>query len=186
MPMELLTVTRTPPQKPTLAGAAHPRGAPLPDMSYLTGTPIPRWRAGACQGCVVTESVVRCAGAIVFDESGRLLLVRRRNEPSRGAWCEPSGRCEPGETPEQACVREAREESGLEVRVIRRLGAVRVPHDEVDYVIEDYLCEVVGGSLEAGDDADEVRWVTRAELADLPLVPDLIDVLQSWDCLPRR
>ena len=63
----------------------------------------------------------------MFDASGRLLLVRRGNEPSRGLWCEPSGRCEPGEPAEQACVRETREETGLDVRVVRggRVGAHR-------------------------------------------------------------
>lgn len=124
---------------------------------------------------------VRCAGAIVFDGAGRLLLVRRHNEPSRGLWCEPSGRCEDGETASQACVREAREETGLEVRVTRRVGHVVVGR----YLIEDFHCEVVGGVAVAGDDADELRWVTRAELAELPLVDDLERILTDWDCLPR-
>ena len=125
--------------------------------------------------------LVRCAGAIVFDASGRLLLVRRGNEPSRGLWCEPSGRCEPGESAADACVREAREETGLEVRVLRPAGSVRLGR----YVIDDFICEVVGGTAAAGDDADELRWVTRAELAQLSLVPDLEQILASWQCLPR-
>jgi len=129
----------------------------------------------------VTE-LVRCAGAIVFDASGRLLLVRRGNEPSRGLWCEPSGRCEPGEPALDACVREAREETGLDVRVLRPAGSVQLGR----YVIDDFVCEVVGGRERAGDDAAEVRWVTRAELTRLPLVADLEAVLASWDCLPRR
>lgn len=127
------------------------------------------------------SDLVRCAGAVVFDAAGRLLLVRRGNAPSRGLWCEPSGRCEPGESAEQACVREAREETGLTVRVVRPVGAVRVGR----YLIEDFLCEVVGGTLAAGDDADELRWVTRADLAQLPLVADLEAVLADWGCLPR-
>ena len=127
------------------------------------------------------RDAVQCAGAIVFDASGRLLLVRRGNEPSRGLWCEPSGRCEPGESSAQACVRETREETGLDVRVVRPAGSVRIG----DYVIDDFVCELVGGTAVAGDDADELRWVTRAELARLPLVPDLEAILASWGCLPR-
>ncbi len=127
------------------------------------------------------RDAVQCAGAIVFDASGRLLLVRRGNEPSRGLWCEPSGRCEPGESPAQACVRETREETGLDVRVVRPAGSVRIGN----YVIDDFVCEVVDGTAVAGDDADELRWVTRAELARLPLVPDLEAILASWGCLPR-
>lgn len=124
---------------------------------------------------------MRCAGAIVFDAAGRLLLVRRGNAPSRGLWCEPSGRCEPGEDAAQACVRETREETGLVVRVLRPVGSVTFGR----YLIEDFECEVVGGTAAAGDDADEVRWVTRAELSRLPLVPELEAVLASWGCLPR-
>ena len=127
------------------------------------------------------SELVRCAGAIVFDASGRLLLVRRGNEPSRGLWCEPSGRCDPGEPAAEACVREAREETGLDVRVLRPAGSVRIGR----YLIDDFVCEVVGGTAAAGDDADELRWVTRAELAQLPLVPDLEQILASWRCLPR-
>ncbi len=127
------------------------------------------------------SAAVPCAGAIIFDASGRLLLVRRGNEPSRGLWCEPSGRCEPGEAAAEACVRETREETGLDVRVVRAAGSVRIGN----YVIDDFVCEIVGGTAIAGDDADELRWVTRAELAQLPLVPDLEEILASWDCLPR-
>jgi 8-oxo-dGTP diphosphatase len=132
------------------------------------------------------SSVVPCAGAIVFDDHGRLLLVRRANEPSRGMWCEPSGRCEPGESPAEACVREAREESGLDVEVVREVGSVRIAgaHGRT-YEITDFLCRAVGGSLVAGDDADDVRWVDRAQFDRLPLVPDLAETLAAWGCLPR-
>lgn len=126
-------------------------------------------------------ALIRCAGAIVFDASGRLLLVRRGNEPSRGLWSEPSGRCEPGETAAATCVREAREETGLEVRVVRPAGSVRFGR----YVVDGFVCDIVGGQARPGDDADELCWVTRAELAGLALVPDLEAVLASWDCLPR-
>jgi 8-oxo-dGTP diphosphatase len=130
---------------------------------------------------VAESELVRCAGAIVFDTSGRLLLVRRGHEPSRDLWCEPSGRCEPGESASDACVREAREETGLDVRVVRPAGSVRIGR----YVIDDFVCEVVGGRERAGDDAAELRWVTRAELAQLPLVADLEAILAAWNCLPR-
>jgi 8-oxo-dGTP diphosphatase len=135
-----------------------------------------------CQcGDVVADGLVRCAGAIIFDRSGRLLLVRRRNEPSSGLWCEPSGRVEDGETAAQACVREAWEETGLKVRVIEPVGAVVVG----GYLIEDFRCEVVAGTATAGSDADDLRWVSRAELVALPLVDDLEEILAGWDCLPR-
>ena len=126
-----------------------------------------------------------CAGAIVLDETGRLLLIRRGNPPSQGSWSIPGGRCRPDESAADACVREVAEETGLSVGVLRFAG--RVERDGPDgriYDIDDFVCTVLGGTLLAGDDAAEVRWVGRAELADLELVPGLLDALTEWDVLP--
>lgn len=127
-----------------------------------------------------------CAGAIVRDQAGRLLLVRRGREPGRGLWSLPGGRVEPGETAADAVVREVREETGLEVVAGAPVGRVERPGPSgVTYVIDDIACTVRGGELRAGDDADEVRWVRASELALLPLTDGLVDALTGWDALPR-
>src|SRR5579859_374033 len=54
-----------------------------------------------------------CAGGIVHDGDGRLLVVRRGRPPSAGRWSVPGGRCRPGEPAADACVREVAEETGL-------------------------------------------------------------------------
>lgn len=129
---------------------------------------------------------VPCAGAIVHDAAGRLLLVRRGREPGRGLWSVPGGRCEPGEPAAAAVVREVREETGLDVRVERVVGRVeRDGPGGVTYVIDDLACVVLGGTPAAGDDAEEVRWVDAAELGRLPLTAGLLDALAGWDVLPR-
>jgi 8-oxo-dGTP diphosphatase len=129
---------------------------------------------------------VPCAGAVVHDGAGRLLLIRRGTEPGRGRWSVPGGRCEPGETAAAAAVREVREETGLLVRPTALVGRVERPGPAgVVYVIDDVSCEVVGGTLAAGDDADDVRWVDAAGLAGLHLVDGLLDALTGWDVLPR-
>ncbi len=71
--------------------------------------------------------LVVAAGAVVFDGLGRVLLVRRGHAPSLGEWTLlPGGRVEPGESPEAAVVRELREETALDGRVIASLGVVAV------------------------------------------------------------
>ncbi|MCU1655974.1 MAG: ADP-ribose pyrophosphatase-like protein [Pseudonocardiales bacterium] len=127
-----------------------------------------------------------CAGAIVFDDQRRLLLIKRGRPPSQGSWSVPGGRCRPGEAERDACAREVVEETGLVVRVLHLAGRVERtgPAGEV-FDIADFVCEVLGGSLRAGDDADEARWATRDELASLELVPGLLDALSGWGLLPR-
>ncbi len=132
------------------------------------------------------ETKVACAGAIVFDARRRLLLIRRGQPPSAGSWSVPGGRCEPGEAQEHACVREVQEETGTQVRVVRWAGRVERPApDGRVYVIDDYVCEVTHpAALRAGDDADDARWVGRAELDALALAPGLYDALTEWALLP--
>jgi 8-oxo-dGTP diphosphatase len=121
------------------------------------------------------------------DAAGRLLLVRRGRPPAAGSWSVPGGRCHPGEPPAGGCVREVAEETGLAVTVIRRAGRVeRAAPDGGVYVIDDFVCEVVGGVLCAGDDAVDARWFAPDDLIGLELVPGLLDALAEWDVYPPR
>lgn len=123
---------------------------------------------------------------MVHDDAGRLLLVRRANPPAQGLWSIPGGRVEPGETDDGAVVREVAEETGLQVRAERLVGSVERDGLGGDvYVIEDYLCFVVGGRLVAGDDASDAGWFTAKELSALDTSPGLVEALAEWDVLPR-
>jgi ADP-ribose pyrophosphatase YjhB (NUDIX family) len=125
-------------------------------------------------------------GAVVVHD-GRLLLVRRANEPGRGLWSVPGGRLEPGETVEEGCAREVLEETGLVVRPGAVVGRVErdAPTGGV-YVIDDLECELVGApDLVPGDDADDACWAGLADLDRLPLVPQLRDTLDAWSVLAR-
>ncbi len=128
------------------------------------------------------DDAVACVGGLAYDRDGRLLLIRRANDPGRGLWSIPGGRVEPGETDAQALVREMAEETGLTVHICERVGRVR----RGPYVIADYRCTVIGGELEAGDDASEARWCSAADLARLPLVDRLVETLASWGALPAQ
>ena len=123
-------------------------------------------------------------GAIIKDPRGRLLLIKRGHAPQAGRWSLPGGRVEPGESDQQAVIREIREETGLEVQCDQLVGSVerRWPPDAV-LEIRDYAATVTGGTLGAGDDAAEVRWVSPAELGRLPLTSGLAETLAGWGVL---
>jgi 8-oxo-dGTP diphosphatase len=131
---------------------------------------------------------IPCVGAIITDRSGRLLLVQRGHDPGKGLWSVPGGRVEPGETDEEAVIREVREETGLIVASGSLAGSVERPGLAGSIlVIHDYRCTVIGGYLAAGDDAAAVRWCSQAQVEALDangqLTGELLATLRSWSVL---
>ncbi|VVJ24642.1 Diadenosine hexaphosphate (Ap6A) hydrolase / Bis(5'-nucleosyl)-tetraphosphatase (Ap4A) (Asymmetrical) (EC [Amycolatopsis camponoti] len=131
------------------------------------------------------DATIRCVGGIAFDPHGRLLLIRRANDPGSGQWSLPGGRVEPGETDKEAVVRELSEETGLDVIPGTLVGTVTRGR----YEIHDYRCAVAGGVLTAGDDATDARWSDAADLSALEAGGELVDLLyvtlRDWNALPR-
>jgi ADP-ribose pyrophosphatase YjhB (NUDIX family) len=126
---------------------------------------------------------VECVGAVVRDDR-RLLLVQRGHAPDLGLWSLPGGRVEDGETDADALIRELREETGLAVQPTGFLGSVERPAaDGRIFLIRDYTAVVTGGTLAAGDDAADARWVGPGELRELPLTSGLVEALTSWGVL---
>jgi 8-oxo-dGTP diphosphatase len=132
---------------------------------------------------------------VIKDDRGRLLLIKRGHAPGAGLWSLPGGRIEPGETDAEALVREMREETGLTVQPGPLIGRVRRPsqgpsqgqsqaEDVLD--IRDYAATVTGGTLRAGDDAAEARWVAPGDLESLPITEGLVEALTDWGVLRQR
>ena len=106
-------------------------------------------------------------GAVIVKD-GRVLLVQRGTEPALGRWSIPGGLIEVGEALSEAVVREVHEETGLEIEPVELVELLDRIHRDGDrvryhYVIADYLCRVVSGTLNAASDAAAVRWVERSE-----------------------
>jgi ADP-ribose pyrophosphatase YjhB (NUDIX family) len=120
-------------------------------------------------------------GAVVW-KGDRLLLVRRGHPPRKGAWSLPGGRQQWGETVHEGVVREVREETGVEIRIldtvavvdlIERDGAAIAYH----YTVVDVVAEWTAGDAVAGDDAAEVTWAHPDDLGRYQLTPKMLEVI---------
>ena len=128
-------------------------------------------------------------GAVIV-EAGRVILVRRAAEPMAGEWSIPGGLLELGETMRAGAVREAREETGLQVEagevleVLDRIVPDANGKPRFHYVLIDFLCRRIAGELRAGGDAAEARWVRESELEGLGVAEPAVQVIHR--ALARR
>jgi ADP-ribose pyrophosphatase YjhB (NUDIX family) len=110
----------------------------------------------------------KVAVGLVVEAAGRLLLVRRNNDPERGKWSIPAGFLDAGEDPQRAAEREGLEETGLRCEVTGLLDVYgRAQAAEGADVLIVYTARVVGGALQPGDDADEVAYFAPDALPEL-------------------
>lgn len=122
-------------------------------------------------------------GAVVL-RGGDVLLIERGKPPLMGWWTLPGGLVEAGERLESAVVREVIEETGLRVKptaiaaVFERIMPDVEGRTEYHYVIVDYLCELLGGTLEAASDVAKAEWVPLAELDGRRVAPGTPGVIR--------
>ncbi len=129
-----------------------------------------------------STSGIRRGAVGVLSRDDRFLMIRRASGVVRaGYWCFPGGHLEPGETSRAAIRRELREELGIDVIPLRRLGAVRLL--DAGYVLAVWEVRHVGGELRiAEDEVSEAEWFTPAQIRAIrPSLSSNLDVLDLLD-----
>jgi 8-oxo-dGTP diphosphatase len=129
-------------------------------------------------------------GAVVFNK-GKLLLVKRANEPNKGKWSIPGGGIELGETIKEAAQREVFEECSVKIKIMRVLDAADNIVRDADgriryhYAIIDLLANYNGGDLKAQSDAQDCGWFTPEEVVGMDITPILRTMLEQQGIIKR-
>jgi 8-oxo-dGTP diphosphatase len=114
----------------------------------------------------------RTATAIIILPKNKILLIKRTTPPFIGFWALPGGRSEPGEAAEQTAIREVKEETGLDVQVVRKVGEYREQGiqagQEYDYYPACFLVKKVGGEIRKQEsEISEIKLFNFDELPDV-------------------
>lgn len=135
-------------------------------------------------------------GAVIVSD-GRVVLIKRRFEPLAGQWSLPGGTLELGETLEAGVTREILEETGLDIEVgpvIEVFDRILLDPDQrvrYHFVLIDYLCRPVGGTLAASSDVAEAAFVPPEDVAGYRMTPKAtavalrgLEMARSWEGAP--
>ncbi len=135
-------------------------------------------------------AVPRVAVGALVVEAGKLLMICRGKAPNPGVWAIPGGGVEIGETLQEAAEREIFEETGLRIKAGEPFYAFEIIEKDEQgrvrfhYVVIDLKAEVVGGELCPGDDAEDVRWVSPAEMSSMDISDKTLElVCKKWKTL---
>jgi 8-oxo-dGTP diphosphatase len=112
----------------------------------------------------------RTVTAIIPFPPDKVLLIKRRTLPFKGYWALPGGRVDPGETVEQTIVREVKEETGLDVAVVRKIGEYHEQGvqdgEEYDYYPACFLVKKLGGEIKKQE--SEIEEINLFSLNKVP------------------
>jgi 8-oxo-dGTP diphosphatase len=138
---------------PTCGGRLDPRQLKAGEPSRLV--------CSACGFILYLDPKV-AVGTVIAAADDRIVLVRRAIEPGYGLWVFPGGYVDRGEELTVAAIREAREESGLQVRLDGLINIYSYPSRPIIIVV--YRASIVSGELAVDDESLEARMFSRAEI----------------------
>jgi 8-oxo-dGTP pyrophosphatase MutT (NUDIX family) len=129
-------------------------------------------------GAPPANSVVPSASAVLTNDNGEILLLKRRDN---NLWAIPGGGHDIGETIQDTAVREVREETGLEVRITGLVGVYTNPAHVIAYTDGEvrqqfslcYSTEIIGGQLAIDQESTDLAWVPPANLDAIAMHPSI-------------
>ena len=128
----------------------------------------------------------------MIHKNGRMLLVKRAEQPHIGLWTFPGGMVEEGESPEDAAAREALEEVGVRVKIEDVFYVASYLPSELgggrrgQVVVIDYLAKPIGGKVVLNGESSDSRWVLPSEMEALETTPQMRDCAKKFARLTAR
>jgi len=120
---------------------------------------------------------IKVVAAIIRDANGRVLCTQRGYGEWKDWWEFPGGKLETGETPEEALMREIREELSTEIRVDEFLCTVDYDYPTFHLTMHCYLCSMLTGALRLNEHK-AARWLKRDELSGVKWLPADVEVVE--------
>jgi len=121
---------------------------------------------------------IKTAFVLIKNENGEIALIQEGGKQAKGLWCLPGGHADAGETLEEAAIRETMEESGLNVKIVKKLiskemngGEYLGNSDENDKLIQLDIFEgkLISGELTHGSQELDARWCAKEKIENLEL-----------------
>ncbi len=133
------------------------------------------------------ERPVLTVDALIENEEGKILLIKRGVTPFKGLWCLPGGKVDSGERVEAALEREIVEEVGVRIGIRELLGVYSDPDRDPrgHFVSVVYHATIIGGEPTTTDEADELYWLTSSD-EDIEFGFDHAQILQDWWKIKRE
>lgn len=118
---------------------------------------------------------VNAVSLALFDDHN-VLLIQRATHPLKGFWTLPGGRIERGETPEQACIREIKEELGLEVENLTPVARFNAGGNKT-YILQVFAAHYADGQPQPNREVSDWKWISPPFPEGLRTTPGLTDIL---------
>lgn len=117
----------------------------------------------------------------IIIEDNKVILIKRLNNPFKDHWAIPGGFVEYGEKVEDAAVREAKEETGLDIELTKLVGVYSDPDRDPrgHTVTVAFLSKIIGGTLKSDSDAKDAKFIDISELKNMKLAFDHNEILKD-------